>query len=70
MKEKTYLTVRETCELIRTSRVTLHRMIRKGMVPSYKIGGKRLFNRKELLQWVKSQREGKKDLTSVSKKGG
>jgi hypothetical protein len=45
-------------------------MIRKGMVPSYKIGGKRLFNRKELLQWVKSQREGKKDLTSVSKKGG
>jgi len=68
MKEKTYLTVREACELIRISRVTLHRMIREGMVPSYKIGGKRLFNRKELIQWVKSQREGRKGFPSISKK--
>ena len=68
MKEKTYLTVREACELIRTSRVTLHRMIRRGMVPSYKIGGKRLFNRKELIQWVKSQREGRKGFPSTPKK--
>ena len=68
MKEKIYLTVREACELIRVSRVTLHRMIRKGMLPSYKIGGKRLFNRKELIQWVKSQREGK-NFRGVSKKG-
>jgi len=43
-------------------------MIRKGMVPSYKIGGKRLFNRKELIQWVKSQREGRKGFPSISKK--
>jgi len=70
MNKKVYLTVREACELIRTSRVTLHRMVRKGMVPSYKIGGKRLFNRKELIQWVKSQREGKKDFRDISKKGG
>lgn len=69
MKEKVYLTVKEACELIRTSRVTLHRMIRRGMVPSYKIGGKRLFNRKELIQWVKSQREGRKDVPRISKKG-
>jgi excisionase family DNA binding protein len=69
MKEKVYLTVKEACELIRTSRVTLHRMIRRGMVPSYKIGGKRLFNRKELIQWVKSQREGRKDVPGISKKG-
>jgi len=45
-------------------------MVRKGMVPSYKIGGKRLFNRKELIQWVKSQREGKKDFRDISEKGG
>ena len=69
MKEKVYLTVKEACELIRTSRVTLHRMIRRGMVPSYKIGGKRLFNRKELIQWVKSQKEGRKDVPRISKKG-
>ncbi|MCK5554021.1 MAG: helix-turn-helix domain-containing protein [Deltaproteobacteria bacterium] len=69
MERKIYLTVKEACELIRTSRVTLHRMIRKGMVPSYKIGGKRLFNRKELIQWVKSQREGKRDVPRISKKG-
>ena len=69
MKEKVYLTVKEACELIRTSRVTLHRMIRRGIVPSYKIGGKRLFNRKELIQWVKSQREGRKDIPRISKKG-
>ena len=69
MKEKVYLTLKEACELIRTSRVTLHRMIRKGMVPSYKIGGKRLFNRKELIQWVKSQKEGRKDVPRISKKG-
>lgn len=69
MKEKIYLTVKEACELIRISRVTLHRMISKEMVPSYKIGGKRLFNRRELIQWVKSQREGKKDFRGSSKKG-
>jgi len=69
MEKKIYLTVKEACELIRTSRVTLHRMIRKGMVPSYKIGGKRLFDRKELIQWVKSQREGKRDVPRTSKKG-
>jgi hypothetical protein len=44
-------------------------MIRRGMVPSYKIGGKRLFNRKELIQWVKSQKEGRKDVPRISKKG-
>lgn len=70
MKEKTYLTFKEACELIRTSRVTLHRMIKKGMVPSYKIGGKRLFNRKELIRWVKSQREGGKDFQGIPKKEG
>lgn len=70
MKEKTYLTVREACELIRTSRVTLHRMIKKGIVPSYKVGGKRLFNRKELIRWVKSQREGKNDFQMISQKEG
>lgn len=59
MTKKTYLTVKEACELIRVSRVTLHRMIKRGLVPSYKIGGKRLFNQKELIQWVKSQREEK-----------
>jgi excisionase family DNA binding protein len=57
MTKKSYLTVKEACELIRVSRVTLHRMIKRGLVPSYKIGGKRLFNQKELIQWVKSQRE-------------
>jgi hypothetical protein len=45
-------------------------MIKKGMVPSYKIGGKRLFNRKELIRWVKSQREGGKDFQGISKKEG
>jgi len=69
MVEKTYLTVKEACDLIRTSRTTLHRMIRKGMVPSYKIGGKRLFHRKELIQWVKAQGEGNKDFRSTAKKG-
>jgi hypothetical protein len=43
-------------------------MIRRGMVPSYKIGGKRLFNRKELIQLVKSQREGRRRFSSTSKK--
>lgn len=68
MKEKMYLTVGEACELIRMSRVTLYRMIGKGIVPSYKIGGKRLFNRRELIQWVKSQREDK-NFRGVSKRG-
>ncbi len=54
--------------MIRVSRVTLYRMISKGIVPSYKIGGKRLFNRRELIQWVKSQREGK-NFRGISKRG-
>ncbi len=54
--------------MIRVSRVTLYRMVGKGIVPSYKIGGKRLFNRRELIQWVKSQREGK-NFRGISKRG-
>lgn len=54
--------------MIRVSRVTLHRMIKRGFVPSYKIGGKRLFNQKELIQWVKSQRE-EKAIGTNSRKG-
>ncbi|MCK4488272.1 MAG: helix-turn-helix domain-containing protein [Desulfobacterales bacterium] len=36
-----------------------HRLIRQNRIPSYKIGARRLFDKDELIEWVKTQRSGK-----------
>jgi excisionase family DNA binding protein len=47
------LTVREVCERAQISRVTLYRMMRKGAISYYKIGGRVLFDESHLKEFLK-----------------
>jgi excisionase family DNA binding protein len=51
-----FITFKETVIFLRLSRPTIDRLIARGDIPSYKIGGKRLFDPEELVEWVKSHR--------------
>lgn len=48
------LEFKELCGLLRTSHQTVYRLIKAGL-PSHKIGGKRMFLKDEVLEWVRSQ---------------
>jgi excisionase family DNA binding protein len=56
MAEAKYLTIEETSRFLKISRSTLNRLIRQNMIPSCKIGDRRLFHKDELVEWVRSQR--------------
>ena len=61
MTDEKYLTVRETSELLRISSSTLNRLIQRNKIPSYKVSYRRLFDKDELVEWVKSQRSAGRD---------
>jgi excisionase family DNA binding protein len=64
--DKIFLTFKETIDLLRLSRPTIERMIIRGEIPSYKVGKRRLFDRGELIEWVKSHKnDNPKRKTSV-----
>jgi excisionase family DNA binding protein len=73
--DRKYLTYAETMEFLRLSRPTVSRLIARKEIPSYKIGRLRLFDRDELIEWVKSHRNGpgvskkKASVRSPKKKG-
>lgn len=70
MAEQKYLTVRETSRFLRISISTLNRFIRDSRIPSYKVGHRRLFDKDELLEWVKSQGgRTEKDFFNAHRKG-
>ena len=64
-----YLTIRETSNFLKVSTSTLNRLIKHNNIPSYKLGDRRLFDRDELIEWVKTHRtqEGQsaRDLDSI-----
>ena len=55
MQEK-YLTIRETSNLLKVSISTLNRLVRDNRIPSYKVSDRRLFDKDELIQWVRTRR--------------
>jgi excisionase family DNA binding protein len=55
MAEQKYLTVEETSKLLRISVSTLNRLIRQNGILSYKVGRRRLFDKNELIEWIRSQ---------------
>ena len=55
--EKIFLTIQEAAELIRLKTPTIKRLVAMGKIPSYKVSGRRLFDRDELIEWVKSQKD-------------
>ena len=58
--EKKFYTVKELAELLMASEVWVKRRVKSGEIPSYKIGGKRLFKIKEIDSWIENQKENNK----------
>ena len=55
--EKKFYSTKELTELLMVSPLWIKRRIKTGEIPSYKIGGKRLFKKEEIDQWIDSQKE-------------
>jgi len=55
--EKRFLSPAAAAAFLSLSRPTIERMVRRNEIPSYKIGGRRLFDKEELVEWVKSHRD-------------
>jgi len=64
-----YLTIREASNFLKISTSILNRWISQNNIPSYKVGDRRLFDRDELIEWVKTHRtqEGRsaRDMDSI-----
>lgn len=54
---KKFISIQEASELLSLSVPTIKNQVKRGLVPSYKVGGRRLFDPDELFEWVKSQRD-------------
>jgi len=57
--EKRYLSMNDASEYLSLSKITLHRLIQAGGIPSYKVGKKRLFDKQELDKWMQSKKDKK-----------
>jgi len=57
--EKNFYTIKEVAELLRASEIWVRRRVKEGEIPSYKIGGKRLFEKEELDKWTESKKNNK-----------
>jgi excisionase family DNA binding protein len=56
MADEKYLTVKETSEFLRISVSTLNRLVRQHKIPSYRVSYRRLFDKEELVEWVRTQK--------------
>ncbi len=56
MADEKYLNIKETSRFLKISTSTLNRLIKQNGIPSYKIGDRRLFDKDELIEWMKAQR--------------
>jgi excisionase family DNA binding protein len=56
-KEKRFLSPTDAAIFLSLSKPSLDRLVRRKEIPSYKIGGRRLFDREELVEWVKRHRD-------------
>ena len=57
-REKKFINIRELSEFIGIGIGMINKLIKEGKIPSYKIGKRRIFDREEIIQWVKTHREG------------
>lgn len=54
--ETEFLTLKEAAEFLKITVATLNRWMREEKIPSYKVSGRRLFDKVELVDWVKQHR--------------
>jgi excisionase family DNA binding protein len=67
--ETEFLTLKEASKFLRISVATLNRFMREEKIPSYKVGGRRLFDKTELIEWVKEHRSSFSDEAEANKEG-
>jgi excisionase family DNA binding protein len=51
--ENKFLNIKETSKFLKMSVSQINRLIKKGIIPSYKVEGRRLFDCDEIVEWVK-----------------
>jgi len=56
-----FITLKEVAELLKASEGWIKRLVQGNRIPSYKVGGKRLFDKQEIIDWVKSGRAAGKE---------
>lgn len=54
------LTFNEAREFLRINKGTLHKLIRKGDIPAFRVGNLWRIDKEELMEWLKRQRAIKK----------
>jgi excisionase family DNA binding protein len=52
----TVMTLEEVAEFLRVHASTIYRLLKKGSIPAFKLGGEWRFNKESIEQWV-SERE-------------
>ena len=55
--EKRFITIQEAAKLLSLSVPTIKNQVKQGIIPSYKVGGRRLFDPEELVEWVRSKKD-------------
>lgn len=54
--ERKYISVKELSVLMGIGVVTIYKRIKGDKLPSYKVGGKRLFDKDEVMAWMKEHK--------------
>jgi excisionase family DNA binding protein len=54
------LTIPEVSEYLRVSRQTIYRMLRRGDIPAFRIGGDWRFNIEDLGLWIEKESQARK----------
>lgn len=49
------LTFNEACEFLRINKGTLHKLIRNGDIPAFRVGNLWRIDKKELNNWIRKQ---------------
>ena len=55
--DKRFITIQEAAQLLSLSVPTIKNQVKQGIIPSYKVGGRRLFDPEELVEWVRSKKD-------------
>jgi len=68
MTEKKFLNKDELAEFLGIAKNTINFWLQKGYIPSYKIGRRRVFDKDEIIAWVKKHKTTEPQKTRRPKK--
>ena len=59
--DKELLSVKDVAKMLNGTEAWIKKLVKLKKMPSYKICGKRLFDKQEIIDWIESQKEDPKD---------